>query len=158
MGQGTVVIGVGNPLCSDDGLGIHFVRRFQHLTEQLPAGVEIIDGGTGGLNLLPFLNGRRRVIFVDAMDAGEEPGYIFRFRPDQLNLEVHSEISMHDIDLASLLRTARLTEDYPDEVLVFAVQVKRVDVGLELSSPVRRALDRVVELVLQELKGDGPPG
>ncbi len=158
MGQGTVVIGVGNPLCSDDGLGIHFVRRFQDLAQELPAGVEVIDGGTGGLNLLPFLQGRRRAIFVDAMDAGEEPGYIFRFRPDQLNLEVHSEISMHDVDLAALLRTARLTEDYPDEVIIFAVQVKRVDVGLKLSSPVQRALDRVVDLVLQELKGDGHYG
>ena len=154
MGQGTVIIGVGNPLCTDDGLGIHFVHRLQGLAESLPSGVEIVDGGTGGLDLLPFMEGKRRVIFVDAMDAGEEPGYIFRFQPEQLALEAHPEISMHDVDLASLLRTARLTEDYPDQVVIFAVQVKRVDLGLDLSSPVKRALDRVVELVLQELKGD----
>jgi hydrogenase maturation protease len=154
MGQGIVIIGVGNPLCSDDGLGIHFVRRFQSLEDNLPPGVEIFDGGTGGLDLLPLMQGKRRVIFVDAMDAGEEPGYIFRFRPEQLTLEAHPEISVHDVDMASLLRTARLTEDYPDEVIIFAVQVKRVDLGQELSSPVKRALDRVVDLVLQELKGE----
>ncbi len=154
MGQGIVVIGVGNPLCSDDGLGIHFVRRFQDMADSLPSGVEIVDGGTGGLDLLPFMRGRRRVIFVDAMDAGEEPGYIFRFRPEQLDLEAYPEISVHDVDMASLLRTAKLTEDYPDEVLIFAVQVKSVDLGLELSSPVERALKRVLELVRQELKGE----
>ncbi len=155
MGQGTVIIGVGNPLCSDDGLGIHFVRRFQSREDGLPPAVEIVDGGTGGLDLLPLMRGKKRVIFIDAMDAGEEPGYIFRFRPEQLTLEAHPEISMHDVDMASLLRAARLTEDYPDEVVIFAVQVKRMDLGLELSSPVKRALDRVVELVLRELKGDG---
>ncbi len=154
MGQGIVVIGVGNPLCSDDGLGIHFVRRFQEQMGELPPGVEIVDGGTGGLDLLPWMRGRKLAIFVDAMDAGEEPGYIFRFRPDQLDLGAHPEISMHDVDLASLLRTARLTEDFPDQVLIFAVQVQSVDLGMELSSPVKRALERVVELVREELKGD----
>ncbi len=154
MGQGTVIIGVGNPLCSDDGLGIHFVRRLQELGNRIPSSVEVVDGGTGGLNLLPFMQGRRRVIFVDAMDAGEEPGYIFRFRPDQVSIETHHEISMHDVDMGSLLRTARLSGDYPDEVLIFAVQVKRVEVGQELSSPVQRALGRVLELVLEELKGE----
>ncbi len=155
MGQGIVIIGVGNPLCSDDGLGIHFVRRFRAVVKDLPPGVEVVDGGTGGLDLLAWMRGRKLVIFVDAMDAGEEPGYIFRFRPDQLELEAHPEISMHDVDMASLLRTAHLTEDYPDQVLIFAVQVARVDLGLELSSPVQRALERVVELVLGELKGVG---
>jgi hydrogenase maturation protease len=147
--RSVIVIGIGNLLCSDDGLGVHFARHFK---DKAPDGVEVIDGGTGSVDLLPFISGRKKAIFVDAMDGGETPGSIFRFSPDEVHLEAPPEISMHDFDLATLLRVAALSGDLPEKVVVIAVQVKNVDLGMELSPEIGQTMERLVDLVMQEIK------
>ena len=80
----TLIIGLGNPLRRDDGVGVRVVELLA--ARDLPAGVEVVDGGTPGLGLVPLLEGRQRVILVDAADLGREPGAFVRFTLDQIRL------------------------------------------------------------------------
>ncbi len=145
-----VVIGIGNPLHGDDGIGIHVVRR---LEGRLPADVELVEGGVLGLDLLPFLEGKEKALFVDAVDAGEEPGAIFRFSPRQLpRAETPPPVSLHDLGLYELVGAARLLDQCPREIIVIAVQVKSLRLGSGLSAEVEAAIPAVCRLVEEEFK------
>ncbi len=149
MRNNITVIGIGNLLCSDDGLGVHFTRYFE---KKAPEGVDVIDGGTSSVDLLPYLAGRKKVIFIDAIDVGDRPGAIFRIEPEQLASHASAELSVHDADLATLLRMAELTGDMPEQVVIFAVQVKSLELGMELSHEVSMTLERLECMVQSELK------
>lgn len=145
-----VVIGIGNPIKSDDGIGIHVVR---HLEGRVPEGVELVEGSIYCADMLPFLEGRTKAVFVDGIDAGEEPGAIFRFTPDEVRQSRAAPLSVHDFGLYELVNAARLLEQCPGEVVLISVQVKCLDVGLELSEELEDVLPRVCELVLEEISG-----
>ncbi|MHB8780299.1 MAG: hydrogenase maturation protease [Candidatus Geothermincolia bacterium] len=149
MRHNVAVVGIGNLLCSDDGLGVHFIRRF---LKSAPDDAEVIDGGTSSVDLLPHLAGRKKVIFIDAIDVGDRPGAVFRIEPEQLASHATAELSVHDADLATLLRMAELTGDMPEQVVIFAVQVKSLELGMELSHEVAMTLDRLEYMVRSEIK------
>lgn len=144
-----VVIGIGNIYHGDDGLGIHAVRR---LRERLPGDVEIVEGGVLGLDLLPFLEGKEKAVFIDAIDAGEAPGAVFRFSPDRVPRgRTPPPVSLHDLGLYELVGAAQLLDQCPREIVVIAVQVKELGVGSDLSTEVEAALPVVCRLVEEEL-------
>ncbi|MBC7230430.1 MAG: carbamoyltransferase HypF [Actinobacteria bacterium] len=146
---GCVVVGIGNPLHGDDGVG---VRALEYLRGSLPDGVELVEGMIYGPDLLPFLEGRGKAIFIDAIDAGEEPGAVFRFSPREVRQEHGApSLSLHDFGLYELIAAAELLGQCPEEVTVIAVQVKSLEVGTELSPEVEAALPHVRRLVLEEL-------
>lgn len=151
-GAGCVVIGIGNPLQGDDGVG---VRAVEFLRGFLPEGVELVEGMVYGPDLLPFLEGRKKAIFIDAIDAGEEPGAVFRFSPGEVREERGTpSVSLHDFGLYELIAAARLLDQCPPDITVIAVQVKSLEVGAELSPEVDGALPQVCRLVLEELEKD----
>ena len=84
MQRSVLVLGLGNPLRGDDGIGSRVVEEL--IRRGLPEGVTALDGGTGGLDLLQVLEGWERVVVVDAADVGREPGQFVRFTPDQARL------------------------------------------------------------------------
>ncbi|MEJ5186453.1 MAG: hydrogenase maturation protease [Candidatus Geothermincolales bacterium] len=144
-----VIIGIGNPLCRDDGFGVHALR---YLRGRVPEEVELVEGSIYGPDLLPFLEGKAKAIFIDALDAGEEPGALFRFSPEQVSLELPSiPVSLHDFGVYDLLRAAELLGQRPEEVVIIAAQVKDLGVGMELSPELEALLPRVCELVLEEI-------
>jgi hydrogenase maturation protease len=143
------VIGIGNLLKRDDGVGVHAIR---YLRGKLPPDVDLVEGGTYSLNLLPFLEKREKVIFIDGIDAQAEPGAVFRFSPDQLPQRILAvPISVHDIGLYDLVAAARLLDQCPGEIAIIAVQVKDMETGVELSEEVRKALPLVLGLVRKEI-------
>jgi hydrogenase maturation protease len=149
--SGCVIIGIGNPIKSDDGIGVEAVR---YLEGRLPGDVELVEGSVYCADLFCFLEGRRKVIFIDAIDAGEEPGAIFRFSPDQLRQrKMGIPMSVHDFGPYELIATARLMGQCPDDITFITIQVKNVELGEELSEEVRAAIPRIHELVLEELGG-----
>ncbi len=146
-----VVIGIGNLLASDDGVGIHAVR---YLQGKLPHDVPLVEGGVYGLDLLPCLEGRDKAVFIDAIDAGEEPGAVFRFAPEDVRAsQAAPTMSQHDLGLYELIAAARLLGQCPESIIVIAVQVKSLEVGMELSPEVREALPHVHRLVAEETGG-----
>jgi hydrogenase maturation protease len=146
----TLVVGLGNPLRGDDGIG---VRVAQALMEgPLPAGVEVLDGGTQGLGLVSVLEGRRRAIVVDAADVGRAPGEFVRFTPDEVNLLGGDQrLSIHDAGLRDALLLARVLGVLPDQVVILGVQPANLDWDQDLSPAVQAALPRLVAAVLEEL-------
>ncbi len=145
-----LVIGIGNVLKQDDGLGIQAVR---YLQGKIPDGVEAMEGSTYAADLLPALEGRRAVIFIDGIEAGEEPGAVFRFNPEEVSrVRPTASLSIHDFGVYDLLEAARMLGQHPERVVIIAVQVKKLGTGTELSEEVREALPRVHGLVLEEIE------
>jgi hydrogenase maturation protease len=145
----TVILGVGNLLLTDDGVGIHAIQKLQ-VDYSLPAGVQVVDGGTCGLDLLQFLEGVDHLIIIDAARLGKTPGSIVRLEGDQVPAYLALKTSPHEIGLPELLFTARLTDIYPEKVVVFGVQPESIETHLGLTPAVAERLDELVEMAAQE--------
>jgi len=149
----TLVLGLGNPLRGDDGVGARVVEA---LTRRgLPQGVTAIDGGTGGLDLLRVLERWKRVVIVDAADVGREPGQFVRFTPDQVRLTGASNtFTLHNAGLSEVLAlAAALGRDLP-EIVVFGVQPAQIGWGEGLSPALETTLSGLTDAILEELKGE----
>lgn len=145
----TVILGVGNLLLTDDGVGIHAIQKLQ-ADYDLPAGVQVVDGGTCGLDLLQFLEGVDHLIILDAAKLGKTPGSIVRMEGDQVPAYLALKTSPHEIGLPELLFTARLTDIYPERVVIFGVQPENIETHLGLTPAVAARLEELVELAAFE--------
>jgi hydrogenase maturation protease len=144
-----LVLGIGNALLRDEGIGVHVVRA---LAEQaLGPEVEVLDGGTAGVDLLEAIADRRKVIVIDAIRAEGEPGDILRFTPDDLVPETQSAMSVHEFGLLQTLTAARHLGCSPAEVVIFGVKPKEIVWGTELTAELAAAVPRVAALVREEL-------
>jgi hydrogenase maturation protease len=145
----TIIVGLGNPILSDDGAGIQASRRLHEvLTERKD--VKVIEAYAGGLRLLDLLVGCQRAIIIDAMETRDcEPGTIRRFSPSDLKA-TRNVSSSHDTSLANALETARaLGMKVPEEVIIFGIEAGVVDsFSEELSEKVAAAVPEVIEMVL----------
>lgn len=144
-----LVLGLGNVLLRDEGLGVHVLRVLADLP--WPAEVELSDGGTAGLNLVDRLAGRRVVIVVDALDSLDPPGTIRRLRPPELASVSPAALSLHEAGLLEALAAARCVGCAPQEVIVLGVQPGVVDWGLELSPAIAAVVPKLIEMVKAEV-------
>ncbi len=141
------VIGVGNTLMGDDGVGSVVARA---VADRVPDDVTVIVGETAGMQLAPHFMEADAVIVVDAIDARDEPGAVFRFDPDDVEATRMRSNTSHGIGLPYLVTSARMAGHYP-EVVVFAVQVGDVRPQADTLSPaVAAAVPEVVRLVAEE--------
>jgi hydrogenase maturation protease len=145
------VLGVGNILLSDDGVGVHTIRRLQKVA-QLPEEIQVVDGGTSGLDLLHYLEGVSHLVIVDAMEGNRPPGTLTRLTGDEVPAYLSTKMSPHEIGLPDMLFAAKLRDLYPEEVVIWGVQPATTEVGLDLSPPVAGQVDALVENVLAELR------
>ena len=136
--SGTVVVGVGNTILSDDGVGVHAARLLQD-DPRVPAGVTILDGGTLGLELMPYISDASRVLFLDAVNSGKAPGTPIRMTGSEL-LGTASGLSVHQLGVADLIAALGLVATIPQEIVVLGVQPANTDWGTSLSSEVEEAL------------------
>lgn len=143
------IIGCGNLLFRDEGIGIHLIRYLE--CKGLPPDVELVDGATGGFDLLSFIEGAERVIIVDAVQGNGSPGDIYRFAPDDFDVESFPKTSLHDICLKDIFHIVKLTGTMP-QVTIFGVEPKTVDWGMDLTDEVKAALPRLGQLVLEEIR------
>lgn len=148
------LIGCGNPVRSDDGAGVAVVQALR--THALPAHVVLIDAGTGGLDVMYQVRGARRVIIVDACRSGSEPGAVFRLPGHEAITPAAPAFSLHGLrwDHALHAGCRMFGPDFVDRVQVVLIEAASLDFGLELSPPVRVAVDKVVQLLLQEVALD----
>lgn len=148
-GNKIVVIGVGNLLLADEGVGIHAVQELKK--ESFPPFVEIIDGGTAGIDLLFLLEDAHRAIIIDCVEAASEPGTILRIPVEELILQAPAQaISLHDINLIGVLSMAKDLGKLPATV-IFGVQPAEIRFGTELTTAVNESLPRLLDLVQEEI-------
>jgi hydrogenase maturation protease len=148
----TVVIGVGSPLMGDDGLGL---RALQLLREtEFEPHVEMLDGGTWGMNLLPFIESAERVLVLDAIDAGREAGAVIVLEGDAIPRFLSTKLSPHQIDLREVLALAELRGTLP-ELIAVGLQPGRVEMSSELGEEVERGLPALVEEAVARLSAWG---
>lgn len=145
-----LVVGVGNVLLRDDGLGVRVVEELAK--KQWPPEVELLDGGTAGLDLLYLLEGADRVILVDSLQAGDVPGSIYRFEAGELDGFVKgAAMSLHQVGVLEVLELGRILGKLPPTVVV-GVQPADLGQGMELSPPLQEALPRVCRAVEAEIE------
>jgi hydrogenase maturation protease len=147
-----LVLGLGNILLSDEGAGVQAVQELQRRYD-CPDTVECIDGGTTGLDLLPYFEGRSHILIVDAVKTGNAPGTIIRI--DDPPAYFRSKTSPHQIGLADVLGIAAMTGDLPLNITLFGIEPKKLTTGLDLSREVASNLGRLVNMVAAELKNIG---
>lgn len=152
----TVVIGVGNPLLGDDGLGIAALARLRE-AYVVPDEVELVDGGTWGMNLLPVIEGAEHVLLVDAIATGASPGTMTVLPRHRLPRYLATKISPHQVDLHDVLALAELRGTLPDETVAIGLEPEQVAFTPELSEALRRGLDQLVSLVVDQLARWGHP-
>lgn len=151
------LIGLGNILMRDEGVGVHAVKAVEE-RYQVPPELDIVDGGTAGLDLLPFLEGRDRVLFVDAVDFGEEPGFIGVLKNEAIPQAFgKSKGSLHHLGLAEVLATARLLDALPQEVCLIGIQPQSLEVGLELTAVLENKLEILVAQIIATFREWGIP-
>jgi hydrogenase maturation protease len=146
----TLILGLGNPLLGDEGIGVRVVEELRGL--ELPDGVSVVEGGTAGLRLIGLMEGYQRVIIVDAADMGRSPGQVVRFTPSEARFKTaEASLSLHQIGLGEVLALAEALEVIPAELIIIGVQPGRIEEGVGLSPDVEGAIPQIVRMVLDEL-------
>ncbi|MBN1504567.1 MAG: hydrogenase maturation protease [Candidatus Eisenbacteria bacterium] len=139
-----LILGIGNLLLKDEGVGIHFIRMLKGKT--LPSGVEAIDGGTRGLDLLLLMEGHKLVVIVDCARMGEPPGTVRVFEPKDIVPDRNRGFSVHGLNLASALEFGARFGKLP-EIFIVGVEPESIEVEIGLSEAVRQALPEIERAV-----------
>ncbi|WP_165774791.1 HyaD/HybD family hydrogenase maturation endopeptidase [Candidatus Viridilinea mediisalina] len=145
-----LILGIGNRLCSDDGLGGAAVERLLE-RYQLPAGVVARDGGVLGLHLLPDLVQVEQLIIIDAVDSEQEPGQIIRREGAAIVPSASPQLSLHQCGLSDLLAVAQALGSCPAQTILWGIVPASTAPGLSLSPVVAAQLDRLVEQIIEDI-------
>jgi len=144
-----VILGLGNTLHSDDGLGPRAVEKLRS-DRRIPDGVAVIDGGTLGLELLPYVWDCSRLLVLDSVDVGQPAGTLVRMCNDELTT-LAGKGSAHQLGVSDLLLALRVLAEHMPEIVLLGVQPASTEWGSKLSPPVEASLDRMVEAAISEL-------
>ncbi len=145
-----LVMGVGNTILKDEGVGVHVIREMMKL--DLPEDVELVDGGTAAIDLLHLIEGRERMVVIDAMlSDDEEPGAIFRLTPENIQPTFRGKTSLHQLGLKEVLDMADSIGDCPDTVIFSIVPESIGTFGEELTPTIKARVPELIRLVLEEL-------
>ncbi len=145
-----LVMGVGNILSSDDGFADAVLRALED--EELPDQVELFDAGTSAIDLMDVFDGRRKLIVLDAVRGGQQPGTLYRFSPEQVENGGLPMNSLHQVGLLETLKLAELVDCKPQQTVVIGVQPSSTALGIGLCDEVRQAVPQAVRLVVDEIE------
>ena len=147
------VIGCGNILRRDDGIGIYVIDELRKYS--LPEEVELVDAGTLGIDILPYLEGARKVILVDAVKSQNKPGIIHRIIGDEIYDDSLSFISSHEMKWEHTFALGKeiLKDFFPREVIVYGIEIESIEPGIGLNTPVEESLPRIVHMIRKEWGG-----
>jgi len=151
-----LVLGMGNLILEDEGLGIRALELLQQ-RYLIPPGVELLDGGTTGMGLLDDMSRREHVVVLDACQTGDPPGTLIRLAGEEVPVYFSMRISPHQLGLSDVLATLVLSGEKPAEVTVLGLVPKSLEMCLELSDLIKEKLDSLVEAAVGELARLGYP-
>ncbi|MBC8507869.1 MAG: HyaD/HybD family hydrogenase maturation endopeptidase [Anaerolineales bacterium] len=146
----TLILGVGNLLLSDEGVGVRVIERLQ-AEYDLPEQVQVLDGGTLGLDLLYYLEGIENLLIIDAIEMDAEPGELLRMEGEEVPSFLSMKMSPHQIGIPDMLFAAKLRDLYPPNVVLWGVQPADLDVSMDLSPLIQAKVDVLVGKTLAEL-------
>ena len=144
------ILGLGNILLSDEGVGVHVVNEFQKRYE-VPPYVEIVDGGAAGLDLIPFIEGREKVVMIDAVNFDREPGYIDVLENEQIPVRLTQKASMHHLGLMDVLCIVRLSGNVPEDMCIVGIQPGSLELGLDMTPPIWDKQEALIDRLVQKL-------
>jgi hydrogenase maturation protease len=148
-----VIVGLGNVLLQDEGVGIHLVRSLGK-GDLGYTNVEIIDGGTSS-DIVSLVEGADTLIIIDAVRGGDKPGTIYRFGIDDVNSHLATRLSVHQLDIVDNLRLLELLGRGPRSTVIIGIEPETVDWGLELSWEVQNKMAKIASLVKEEIEETG---
>lgn len=151
MQANILILGLGNLLLRDEGLGVRALELLQE-QYQLPAEAACVDGGVLGLELLAYLEGISHLLVIDAVRTGQTPGALIRLEGDEIPQTLSLKLSMHQIRFSDILALSRLQGTVPPRVVVWGLQPALLESGVGLSETVEARLDLLVKKVVEELK------
>jgi len=158
-GTGALVLGIGNVLLRDEGVGVVVARRIEAARESgdmvIPPDTRVVDGGTLGLDLLPMIEDADQVVMIDAVDLGQAPGTVSILRDETVQAALSGHVSPHQIGVGDLVAAARLMGIMPPRFTLVGIQPGEIAIGLELTEPVAAAVDVAIDLVRRELAPAG---
>jgi hydrogenase maturation protease len=143
------VLGIGNLLLKDEGVGIHAIEALKN--ESLPDNVELVDGAAAGFDLLPIVESCDKLIVIDAIKTGEAPGAIYQFNPQDIDIKRDTSVSLHDVDFFHVLEYAKKYKRLPETQMIGIVP-ESIELSLELSETLKAMIPKIVCLVIQEIE------
>ena len=152
--KSVLVLGIGNLVMADDGVGVLVAQQLQQ-RYRFPDNVEIMDGGTLGLDLLPKLENITNLIMIDAVETGKQPGTCVRLYGEELPIALETKVSPHQMGLKDLLAVSELMGHSPAEMVLIGVQPGSIDMEIGLTTEVEAQLETLISNVLLELENWG---
>jgi hydrogenase maturation protease len=150
--KSSIIIGLGNPLMRDEGIGVLLVQK---LSEKFPGrqDLEFYDGGVGGMSLLYKIENRHKVVLIDCAKMGEPAGTIHRFTPDQVrSIKQLGHFSLHEVDILKVLELAAQFGGAPQEVILFGIEPQSLELGPDLSKPLADQIENYLVMISKELE------
>ncbi|MBP2645344.1 MAG: hydrogenase expression/formation protein [Firmicutes bacterium] len=146
----TVVLGIGNILLQDEGFGVRVIEELLS-RYSFPDDVDVLDGGTLGFELLGFITGVRRLLIVDAISGGGQPGTFYRFRGKEVQVYFKEKVSLHELGIKDVLAVLEMQGEVPDKVVVMGIEPESLELGLTMTPVAADMIEFVVQAVLKEL-------
>lgn len=145
------VIGIGNILLRDDGIGIHSINELQK--ETLKDDIDLIDGGTSTFDLLGYFLDNEKIIVVDSLKGGHEAGTIYRITPEELGSYIKANSSLHDVQVLDILKQAELMGAKP-EVIIIGVEPCEIFYDMELSAVLKNEIPNIIRIIKEEIESE----
>lgn len=145
------VLGVGNILMQDEGVGVRVVEQLLR-QYSFPPNVQVLDGGTLGMELLRFLVGTDKLILVDAIGGSLPPGSLYQFQNDEVKAYFKEKVSMHELGIQDVLAVMEVLEKPAQEIMIVGVQPLAIDIGLEMTPLITKTIENVIEKILLVLE------
>ncbi|XWJ93222.1 HyaD/HybD family hydrogenase maturation endopeptidase [Phytobacter ursingii] len=150
-----LVLGVGNILLSDEGIGVRVIEALEQ-RYVMPEGVEVLDGGTAGMELLEAMANRTHLIIVDAIVSRKsEPGELLILRDEEVPVLFNNKISPHQLGLSDVLSALRFTGEFPDKITLVGVIPQSLEPNIGLTPTVEASLELALQAVLAALQESG---
>ncbi|PTA94785.1 HyaD/HybD family hydrogenase maturation endopeptidase [Kluyvera sp. Nf5] len=150
-----LVLGVGNILLSDEGIGVRVIEALEQ-RYVMPEGVEVLDGGTAGMELLEAMANRTHLIIVDAIVSRKsEPGALLILRDEEVPVLFNNKISPHQLGLSDVLSALRFTGEFPDNITLVGVIPHSLEPNIGLTPIVEASLEPALQAVLMALQESG---
>ncbi len=145
-----VIIGIGNLLLMDEGIGIHVINELEKY--EFPQNVEVYDGGTGGFKLIDLMHGAKKVIFIDALETVKAPGTTTIFTSEDVrSIYQKKKYSLHETDLLQVIKMVELLDNHP-KIEIVGIQPKIINYGTALSKELTDSMPDIVKTVLSKIE------
>jgi hydrogenase maturation protease len=148
--KSTLVLGIGNILQKDDGIGVHIVNNMIDKGAKTPD-VEYLDGGTAGYDLLDSMKGRKKIIIIDALKADDSPGSVYRFPAEKLTMST-TGFSLHDAGVPSMIKMLDIMGEKPEIEIIGIVPEDITSLDIGISKSLEASIPRVMEIVHEAVR------